>query len=133
MYRCQICDKIVPSNTRATKLVVATRERVYEARGQDPRERRGARPFRGRRGPRKKKPYDKGYTHFCVDVTDIEQEFIRLRELGMTFSQPGPIDVGHVKTIYGRDPEGNLIEIQQTIEGKCDFPLAGLTKEPTRR
>jgi hypothetical protein len=60
MYRCQMCDKVVPSGTRATKLVVATRERTYESRGQDPRERRGARPFRGRRGPRKKKPYDKG-------------------------------------------------------------------------
>jgi glyoxylase I family protein len=66
-------------------------------------------------------PYDKGYTHFCVDVTEIEMEVERLRGLGMTFSQPGPIDVGHVKSIYGRDPEGNLIEIQQTLN--CDFPL----------
>ncbi len=66
-------------------------------------------------------PYDKGYTHFCVDVTEIEMEVERLRGLGMTFSQPGPIDVGHVKSIYGRDPEGNLIEIQQTVN--CDFPL----------
>jgi glyoxylase I family protein len=49
----------------------------------------------------------------------------RLKALGMTFSQPAPIDVGHVKTIYGRDPEGNLIEIQQTAE-HCDFPLHGL-------
>ncbi len=24
-------------------------------------------------------PYDKGYTHFCVDVTDIEHEFERLK------------------------------------------------------
>ncbi|MGH6962228.1 MAG: VOC family protein [Dongiaceae bacterium] len=79
-----------------------------------------------------KLPYDKGYTHFCVDVTDIEQEFERLRSLGMSFNQPGPIDVGHVKTIYGRDPEGNLIEIQQT-QGSCDFPLDRLTREPTRR
>jgi len=70
-------------------------------------------------------PYDKGYTHFCVDVTDIEDEYLRLKGLGMTFSQPGPIDVGHVKTIYGRDPEGNLIEIQQTA-GNCEFPLAAL-------
>lgn len=66
-------------------------------------------------------PYDKGYTHFCVDVTEIEMEYERLKGLGMTFSQPGPIDVGHVKSIYGRDPEGNLIEIQQTVN--CDFPL----------
>jgi hypothetical protein len=62
MFRCQMCNKIVPAGTRATKLVVATRERIYEARGQDPRERRGGRTFRGRRGPRKKKPYDKGGT-----------------------------------------------------------------------
>lgn len=70
-------------------------------------------------------PQDKGYTHFCVDVTDIEHEYQRLKSLGMTFSQPGPIDVGHVKTVYGRDPEGHLIEIQQTA-GVCDFPLSAL-------
>jgi glyoxylase I family protein len=70
-------------------------------------------------------PFDKGYTHFCVDVTEIEDEYERLKGLGMTFSQPGPIDVGHVKTVYGRDPEGNLIEIQQT-QKVCDFPLAAL-------
>jgi len=74
-------------------------------------------------------PYDKGYTHFCVDVTDIEHEFERLKGLGMTFGQPAPIDAGHVKTIYGRDPEGNLIEIQQTAEN-CDFPLHSLPPVP---
>ena len=67
-------------------------------------------------------PYDKGYTHFCVDVTDIEKEYVRLRSLGMTFGHPEPLDVGHVKTIYGRDPEGNLIEIQQTAP-HCEFRL----------
>ena len=74
-------------------------------------------------------PYDKGYTHFCVDATDIEQEFVRLKGLGMTFNQPGPIDVGHVKTIYGRDPEGNLIEIQQTAD-HCDFRMDKLPPAP---
>ncbi|MBL4826226.1 MAG: VOC family protein [Spongiibacteraceae bacterium] len=71
-----------------------------------------------------KKPYDKGYTHLCIDVTEIEMEFKRLKGLGMRFGQPAPIDVGHVKTIYGRDPEGNVIEIQETVN--CDFPLSGL-------
>jgi glyoxylase I family protein len=66
--------------------------------------------------------FDRGYTHFCVDVTDIDYEFERLKGLGMTFNQPAPIDVGHVKTIYGRDPEGNLIEIQQTAD-HCDFRM----------
>jgi catechol 2,3-dioxygenase-like lactoylglutathione lyase family enzyme len=74
-------------------------------------------------------PFDRGYTHFCVDVTDIEREYERLKGLGMTFSQPGPVDVGNVKSIYGRDPEGNLIEIQQTAE-HCDFRLDGLPALP---
>lgn len=61
MFRCQMCNTVVPPNTRSTKIVVATRSRTYEPRGQDPRERRGGpRSFRGRRGPRKRKPYDKG-------------------------------------------------------------------------
>ncbi len=67
-------------------------------------------------------PHDKGYTHFCVDVTDIAQEYERLKGLGMTFGAPQPIDMGHVKSVYGRDPEGNLIEIQQTAEN-CDFRM----------
>lgn len=68
-------------------------------------------------------PFDKGYTHFCVDVVGIEEEFERLKQVGMTFPEPEPINVGHVKTCYGRDPEGNLIEIQETIDENCDFPL----------
>jgi catechol 2,3-dioxygenase-like lactoylglutathione lyase family enzyme len=68
------------------------------------------------------RPCDRGYTHFCVDVTDIEAEYARLTGLGMTFGHPHPLDVGHVKTIYGRDPEGNVIEIQQTSDA-CDFRL----------
>ncbi len=67
-------------------------------------------------------PQDKGYTHFCVDVTDIKQEYERLKSLGMTFGAPAPIDMGHVKSVYGRDPEGNVIELQETAEN-CDFPL----------
>jgi glyoxylase I family protein len=68
------------------------------------------------------RPFDKGYTHFCVDVTDIEREYERLKGLGMTFGHSAPLDAGHVKTIYGRDPEGNVIEIQQTTQA-CDFRL----------
>jgi catechol 2,3-dioxygenase-like lactoylglutathione lyase family enzyme len=67
-------------------------------------------------------PFDKGYTHFCVDVTDIERECQRLQSLGMTFGERRPVDAGHVKSLYGRDPEGNLIEIQETAPA-CDFRL----------
>jgi glyoxylase I family protein len=76
------------------------------------------------------RPFDKGYTHFCLDVTDIEREYERLRALGMTFGHSAPIDMGHVKSIYGRDPEGNVIEIQQTAP-HCDFRLDKLPPLPT--
>jgi catechol 2,3-dioxygenase-like lactoylglutathione lyase family enzyme len=68
------------------------------------------------------RPFDKGYTHFCVDVTDIEQECERLQALGMSFGDRTPVDAGHVKSLYGRDPEGNVIELQQTAQ-HCDFRL----------
>lgn len=67
-------------------------------------------------------PQDKGYTHMCVDVTDIEQEYERLKGLGMTFGHFEPMNMGHVKSVYGRDPEGNVIEIQETADD-CLFPL----------
>jgi catechol 2,3-dioxygenase-like lactoylglutathione lyase family enzyme len=77
------------------------------------------------------RPYDHGYTHFCVDVTDIGAEIERLTKLGMNFDRPhGPakaVDAGTVLTVYGRDPEGNVIEIQQTNPG-CVFDVQHLPK-----
>lgn len=73
------------------------------------------------------RPFDRGYTHFCVDVSDIERECERLRTLGMTFGDRIPVDMGHVKSLYGRDPEGNVIEIQQTA-AHCDFRLDSLSR-----
>jgi glyoxylase I family protein len=75
---------------------------------------------------RARDPQDKGYTHFCVDATDIEAEVERLKALGMTFGAGAPIDMGHVKSVYGRDPEGNVIEIQQTAD-HCEFRLDALS------
>lgn len=59
------------------------------------------------------RPFDRGYTHFCVDVTDIETDIVHLRNCGMTFNGRDFVDAGHVKTLYGYDPEGNVIEVQQ--------------------
>lgn len=75
------------------------------------------------------RPFDKGYTHMCIDVTDIEKEYERLKGVGMTFGHPSPIDMGHVKSVYGKDPEGNVIEIQQTA-GDCVFRLDKLPPLP---
>ena len=47
----------------------------------------------------------------------------------MTFGAPHPMDAGHVKSVYGRDPEGNVIEIQQTAD-HCAFRLDKLPDLP---
>jgi glyoxylase I family protein len=70
---------------------------------------------------------DKGYTHMCIDVTDIENDMVRLKAAGMTFNDREFVDMGHVKTLYGYDPEGNLIEIQQCMPDN-GMTLDDLTK-----
>jgi catechol 2,3-dioxygenase-like lactoylglutathione lyase family enzyme len=69
------------------------------------------------------RPHDRGYTHFCVDATDIENDIEHLKTCGMTFNDREFVDVGHVKTLYGYDPEGNVIEVQQCA------PANGFTLE----
>jgi glyoxylase I family protein len=62
-------------------------------------------------------PNDHGYTHLSVEVTDIDKDMARLKALGMTFTAEQPGDLGFVKSIYGRDPDGNVIELQQIMDG----------------
>jgi predicted enzyme related to lactoylglutathione lyase len=52
-----------------------------------------------------------GITHFCFDVTDIEHEYERLTEIGMKFHCPSQDAGKGVGATYGRDPDGNVVEI----------------------
>lgn len=62
------------------------------------------------------------YAHISIEVTDIEQEYQRLKDIGMTFEEPAPRNYGHVKSGHGRDPEGNDIELLQTVhKWDCDL------------
>lgn len=63
------------------------------------------------------RPIDFGYTHFCVSVVDIDQEYDRLAALGMTFVHPAAVKTGPYGSVYGRDPDGNLIEILEVATG----------------
>jgi glyoxylase I family protein len=63
------------------------------------------------------RPQDHGYTHFGVDVSDIAAESERLAKLGMTFSMPLPIDFSVYKFVYGKDPDGNVIELLENPAG----------------
>lgn len=69
---------------------------------------------------------DHGFTHVCLDVVDIDAEYERLLAAGMTFHCPPPalgqIGSGSLRSTYGRDPDGNVVELQELISP--DHPLA---------
>jgi catechol 2,3-dioxygenase-like lactoylglutathione lyase family enzyme len=54
---------------------------------------------------------DHGYTHFCLEVEDIDKEYERLKAAGMTFNCPPPTLESGMRATYGRDPDGNVIEL----------------------
>jgi catechol 2,3-dioxygenase-like lactoylglutathione lyase family enzyme len=58
---------------------------------------------------------DHGHTHLCFDVVNIEEEYQRLVDAGIRFHAP-PQDFGHLKSTYGRDPDGNVFEIQELLD-----------------
>lgn len=58
------------------------------------------------------RPSDHGYTHIALDVDDVFAEHARLTAAGMVFNAD-PLDAGNIKAVYGRDPDGNVVEIQQ--------------------
>ena len=74
--------------------------------------------MRGDDPPRQ--PYHRGYTHFALDVVDIDAEYQRLSENGMTFHAPPPsreeMGGSALRAIYGRDPDGNIIELQEIVD-----------------
>jgi catechol 2,3-dioxygenase-like lactoylglutathione lyase family enzyme len=59
---------------------------------------------------------DHGITHICLAVTDLDDEYVRRSAAGMEFNSP-PTGVGipGVRTIYGRDPFGNVVELEEVI------------------
>ena len=59
---------------------------------------------------------DHGITHICLAVVDLDTEYERLLQAGMTFHSP-PTEVGipGVRTVYGRDPFGNVIELEECV------------------
>ncbi len=58
---------------------------------------------------------DHGISHLCFEFEDIDAEYERLRQSGMRFHCE-PADYGTAKCTYGRDPDGNLIEIIEYLD-----------------
>lgn len=55
-----------------------------------------------------------GITHFCLDVKGIDAVYQRLLDAGIHFHAP-PQHFGGVKATYGRDPDGNVFELQEIL------------------
>lgn len=58
-----------------------------------------------------RKNADLGISHFCFEVENIEKERQRLEAAGMKFQSEIIEQNGAIKNFYGRDPDGNLIEV----------------------
>lgn len=58
--------------------------------------------------------YLHGITHLCFDTQDIWAEYTRLQDLGARFHCP-PQDFGSALVTYGRDPYGNVFELQEFV------------------
>ncbi len=59
---------------------------------------------------------DHGYTHICLEVDDVEAEYERLKNEGMTFHAGPPEAQGRMRAIYGRDPDGNVVELLEIVD-----------------
>ena len=65
---------------------------------------------------------DRGITHIALDVLDIDAEYERLSAAGMRFHCP-PLDLGIAKATYGRDPDGNVVELQEILTANNPIAL----------
>jgi catechol 2,3-dioxygenase-like lactoylglutathione lyase family enzyme len=70
-----------------------------------------------------------GFTHICLDVSDVLALHVRLSAAGMAFHS-APVDKAGVRTCYGRDPFGNVIELQEIIKGDPTEPASGAATQP---
>lgn len=61
---------------------------------------------------------DAGIRHICFDVSDLAGEYRRLTVAGVPFfSKPQHVPAAAVTTVYARDPDGNIVELQEVHVG----------------
>jgi glyoxylase I family protein len=59
--------------------------------------------------------HEYGITHICLQVKDIHKEYERLKAAGMEFHCPPRAQDSGFLT-YGRDPDGNVVELLEFTE-----------------
>ena len=63
---------------------------------------------------------DWGITHLCLYCDDVFAEYERLKTLGMAFNCP-PGGSAATRATYGRDCDGNVVELLQIVTPECAF------------
>jgi glyoxylase I family protein len=71
----------------------------------------------GKAGDPNRPVCDQGYTHICLKVTNIAAEYERLKGAGMRFHCPPQHAAGLCWATYGRDPDGNIVELIEPEAG----------------
>jgi catechol 2,3-dioxygenase-like lactoylglutathione lyase family enzyme len=66
---------------------------------------------------------DHGITHLCLAVTDVDGEYERLKAAGMIFHCPPQTTSTGNRVTYGRDPDGNVIELLQVLDSGSPMAL----------
>ena len=78
----------------------------------------------GRPGDPDRPVSDHGYTHLCIDVDDLDETYTRLSTAGVRFTSPPQDLFPGVRMCYSRDPDGNVVEIQE-LGPKHPFSVTG--------
>ena len=63
-----------------------------------------------------------GIWHICLDVTDLDAEYQRLLDAGVKFRSPPQCLGEGVWTVFGTDPDGNVLQLQE-VQG-AEHPLS---------
>ncbi|CAB4882736.1 unannotated protein [freshwater metagenome] len=69
---------------------------------------------------------DRGVRHAAFDVSDIDAEYERLVAAGIVFNCPPvliEVEGRPLKAAYFRDPEGNIMEIQELLDESSPLKL----------
>ena len=75
---------------------------------------------------------DAGLTHVAFDVVDIFAEYERLKQAGVAFHTE-PQSVGLFRSTYGRDPDGNIFELQEVMDPNHPVALTNLVPQVAKR
>lgn len=79
--------------------------------------------------PMQRRACDYGIAHLAFQVSDIDAVYSRFVEAGGSAPNP-PVQIGQYRSIYARDPFGNIIELMQLGSDEPDFDLVASNMLP---